>query len=227
LLTITSAAAYSQTGDHDMAVDDAKAAIKLDANYAKAYSRLGHALYCMERYSEAVAAYEKGTKLDPSNEAMKDQLQKAKEMAGPGAGSGTAPAAGGGLGSLASMLGGMGGAGGGMPDLSSMLGGLGRGGAGGMPDLGSIMSNPMFQQAAEMMRNNPGMLQNMMSNPMFQQMAGGMMGRGAGGAGAAGAGTGGGMPDMSSLLNNPDLMNAAANLFGGAGRGRGGADSNQ
>jgi small glutamine-rich tetratricopeptide repeat-containing protein alpha len=198
-----------------MAVDDAKKAISLDASYAKAYSRLGHALFCMERYSEAVAAYEKGVKLDPSNKAMKDQLNKAKEMdtsaPSPAAGAGA-----GGLGGLASMLGGMGGAGG-MPDLSSMLGGMG--GAGGMPDLGSLMSNPMLQQAAEMVRNNPAMLQNMMSNPMFQQMAGSMMGRGAGGAGGAASGAGaGGMPDISSLLNNPDLMNAAASLMG---RGRG------
>lgn len=36
-----SAAAYSQMGEHDKAIEDANAALKLDETYSKAYSRLG------------------------------------------------------------------------------------------------------------------------------------------------------------------------------------------
>lgn len=36
-----SAAAYSQQGDHEKAVSDAKRAIEVDPQYSKGYSRLG------------------------------------------------------------------------------------------------------------------------------------------------------------------------------------------
>lgn len=36
-----SAAAYSQQGDHEKAVNDAKKAIEVDPKYSKAYSRMG------------------------------------------------------------------------------------------------------------------------------------------------------------------------------------------
>lgn len=36
-----SAAAYSQQGDHQKAVDDAKKAAEIDPSYSKAYSRMG------------------------------------------------------------------------------------------------------------------------------------------------------------------------------------------
>lgn len=41
LLTYDSAAAYSQQGDHEKAVNDAKKAIEVDPKYSKAYSRMG------------------------------------------------------------------------------------------------------------------------------------------------------------------------------------------
>lgn len=53
--------------------------------------------------------------------------------------------------------------------------------------------------------------QNMMQNPdMMRNMMGGLGGMGGGGgAPAAGAGAGsGGMPDMSGLMNSPELMAA-------------------
>lgn len=36
-----SAAAYSQQGDHEKAVNDAKKAVEVDPKYSKAYSRMG------------------------------------------------------------------------------------------------------------------------------------------------------------------------------------------
>lgn len=60
------AAAHSQAGDHLKAIDDANKAKELDENFAKAYSRLGHAYFSLGRYSEAVTAYEKGVELDPN-----------------------------------------------------------------------------------------------------------------------------------------------------------------
>lgn len=61
-----SAAAYSQIGQHDNAVSDAREAISVNPSFSKAYSRLGHALFSTGQYAEAVEAYEKGLELDPS-----------------------------------------------------------------------------------------------------------------------------------------------------------------
>lgn len=60
------AAAYSQLNKHPEAIDDAKKASEVDPSFSKAYSRLGHALFCSSRYQEAVEAYEKGLELDPN-----------------------------------------------------------------------------------------------------------------------------------------------------------------
>ncbi|KAI9780607.1 MAG: hypothetical protein M1816_002803 [Peltula sp. TS41687] len=141
-------------------------------------------------------------------------------------GAGGAAAAGGGgmpdLAGLASMLGGggrggAGGGGGGMPDLAglaSMLGGGGgRGGAGagaggaggGMPDLAGMMNNPMFANMAQRMMSNPQMMSNLMNNPQLRQMAENFGGRGGGGGAGGGAGGGGGMPDLSSLMSDPNI----------------------
>ncbi len=64
--------------------------------------------------------------------------------------------------------------GGGAPDLAGLAnmfggGGGGGGGAGGMPDLASIMSNPMLMQMAQNMMANGGM-EELMRNPALQNM---------------------------------------------------------
>jgi len=127
---------------------------------------------------------------------------------GGGAGGGGMPD----LGGLAAMLGGAGGGragGGGMPDLgglAAMLGGAGGAGGGGMPDLSSIMQNPMMRQMAQSMMSNPEMMSNIMNNPQLRNMAGRFGGGGGGAAGAeAGSGGGGGMPDLSAMMNDPNL----------------------
>ncbi|KAK1062865.1 Small glutamine-rich tetratricopeptide repeat-containing protein 2 [Friedmanniomyces endolithicus] len=148
---------------------------------------------------------------------------------GGGAGGGGMPD----LGGLAAMLGGAGGGGaggGGTPDLgglAAMLGGAGGAGGGGMPDLSSIMQNPMMRQMAQSMMSNPEMMSNIMNNPQLRNMAGRFGGGGGGAAGgeAGSGGGGGGMPDLSAMMNDPNLAEMARNLMGGmggAGRGAGG-----
>ena len=80
-----------------------------------------------------------------------------------------------------------------------------------MPDLSSIMSNPMFASMAQNLMSNPDMMNNLMSNPRIRDMAnqfgggaGGAPGAGAGGEGGRGAG-GGGMPDLSALMSDPSI----------------------
>ncbi|KAK0276781.1 Small glutamine-rich tetratricopeptide repeat-containing protein 2 [Friedmanniomyces endolithicus] len=147
---------------------------------------------------------------------------------GGGAGGGGMPD----LGGLAAMLGGAGGGGaggGGMPDLgglAAMLGGAGGAGGGGMPDLSSIMQNPMMRQMAQSMMSNPEMMSNIMNNPQLRNMAGRFGGGGGGAAGgeAGSGGGGGGMPDLSAMMNDPNLAEMARNFMGGmggAGAGRG------
>jgi small glutamine-rich tetratricopeptide repeat-containing protein alpha len=87
-----------------------------------------------------------------------------------------------------------------MPDLASMASMFGGGGAGGggMPDLGSLMSNPMFASMAQNLMGNPEMMNNIMSNPRLREMANQFGGGGAGGSG-------GGMPDLSALMSDPSI----------------------
>lgn len=130
------AAAHSSNGQFDKAEQDAQAAIDIDPSFARAYSRLGHALYSQNKFSEAVKAYEAGLEREPGNAAMKSSLETARsrlsedstvERSGSPSAQGAGPA-------------------GGMPDLSAlagMFGGAGApGGAGGMPDLASMMVSP-------------------------------------------------------------------------------------
>lgn len=189
------AAAFSAAGQHEKAADDAELATAVDPKYSKAWSRLGLARFDMGDYNAAKEAYEKGIGAEGNggSEAMKRGLETSKrklEEAGrapepPAEDLDTAPGASRGAG--------------GMPDLSSLAsmfgggaGGGGGGGAGGMPDLGSMMNNPMFSSMAQNLMSNPDMLSNLMSNPRLRQMA-------------ENFGQGGGMPDMSSLMSDPSV----------------------
>jgi small glutamine-rich tetratricopeptide repeat-containing protein alpha len=61
---------------------------------------------------------------------------------------------------------------GGLADLMSGLGGMGGGaggGGGGMPDLASMMSNPMYMQMAQQLMANGGM-ERLMQNPSVANM---------------------------------------------------------
>ncbi|PLB43953.1 hypothetical protein P170DRAFT_418427 [Aspergillus steynii IBT 23096] len=203
------AAAYSASGQHEKAAEDAELATQVDSKYSKAWSRLGLARFDMADYKGAKEAYEKGIEAEGNggSDAMKRGLETTKRKIEE-ASRGTEPPAD----AVDDAPGASRGAGG-MPDLSSlasMLGGSAGGGqgggAGGMPDLSSIMSNPMFSSMAQNLMSNPEMMNNLMNNPRLRQMA-------------ENFGQGGGMPDMSQLMSDPNLADMARNFMGGAGRG--------
>lgn len=190
------AAAYSAVSQHEFAKNDAELATATDPNYTKAWSRLGLAKFALGDAAGSMEAYKAGIDAEGNggSDAMKRGYETAKRRvqeeggssdlegarsASPGAGAG------------------------GMPDLSSLAGMLGGGGGGGMPDLGSLMQNPMMRQMAQNLMSNPDMMSNIMNNPRLRDMASSFGGRGGGGEG--GAGGAGGMPDLSSLMNDPNI----------------------
>ncbi|KAG5368851.1 Small glutamine-rich tetratricopeptide repeat-containing protein 2 [Yarrowia sp. C11] len=194
------AAAYSQLQLHDNAIADADAAIRVDPNYSKAYSRLGLAKYASGDAQGALEAYEMGMKVEGDNvsDAMKRGYETAKKRVdeeavttrdapADGAGAGGAPA--------------------GFPDLGALGSMFGGGAGGGMPDLAGLMNNPAVAQMAQKFMSDPNALSNLMSNPAVANMAQRMQG--------------GNMPSMSEMMNDPALREMASK-FGGAG-GAGGA----
>lgn len=208
-------AAYSSLRESGKAADDAKAAIKLDPAYSKAYSRLGLALYSMGDAEGAMKAYEDGLKAEGAtpSEGMKKGYETAKKRvqedleAATGGGSDGARSVeptNSNSGSADSNSGAGAGAGagaGGMPDLASMFGGNGGG-------LGAMLQDPRIQQMASNLMSNPGafggMMESMMQDPSIRRMQEQMMG--------------GNMPNLSEMMNNPALQNLR-NQFGGAGNG--------
>lgn len=195
------AAAYSNTQQYDLAIADAQTAVDADPKYTKAWSRLGLARFANGDARGSMEAYQAGIEAEGNggSEIMRRGYETAKkkveeEERGAGTPAEEAPRSAP--------------PGGGMPDLSnlaSMLGGGGgAGGGGGMPDLGSLMSNPMFGQIAQNLMSNPGMMQNLMNNPRLKEMMDGVSG-------------GGGLPDMSQLMSDPTIADLAKNLMGGQG----------
>lgn len=193
------AAAYSGQGKHELAKEDAEMAVAADPNYSKAWSRLGLANYVLGDAKGAMEAYKKGMDAEGGgSEVMRKGYETAKKKVEEEGGDVGAPDA---------TRGAPGG--GGMPDLSSlasMLGGGGGGGAGGggMPDLAGLMQNPMMRQMAQNLMSNPDMMSNLMNNPQIANMANQFAGRG-GAGGQGGGGGGGGMPDLASLMNDPNI----------------------
>ncbi|KAL1958582.1 hypothetical protein VTO42DRAFT_4179 [Malbranchea cinnamomea] len=203
------AAAYSASGDHKKAVDDAELAVAADPKYVKAWSRLGLARYALGDAKGAAEAYQAGIDAEGNggSEAMRRGLETAKRRIAEMEKKDNEPPA-----EDVDDASGSSRNAGGLPDLASlasMFGG-GRGGAGGLPDLSSLMSNPMFANMAQNLMNNPEMLNNLMNNPSLRQLAE-----------RFGSG-GGGLPDLGSLMSDPSVAEMARNLMGGgAGRGRG------
>ncbi|OBZ80052.1 hypothetical protein A0H81_00429 [Grifola frondosa] len=82
------------------------------------------------------------------------------------------------------------------------MGGMG-GDAGGMPDLASMMSNPMFMQMAQQMMQNGG-IEQLMSNPSVANMMNRMQS--------------GNMPSMTEMMADPTLRNLASQFGAGGGQ---------
>lgn len=184
------AAAYSAAKDHESAKADAEAAVAVEPAYTKAWSRLGLARFALGDVKGSMEAYQKGIEYEGNggSEAMKKGYETAKKRVQELEAEDDAE--------IASR--GAGGAAGGpnLSDLADMFGGAGRGAGGGagggMPDLGSIMNNPMFASMAQNLMSNPDLMSNLMSNPRLREMANSF-------------GSGGGMPDMSALMSDPNI----------------------
>ncbi|KAL8742963.1 MAG: hypothetical protein Q9190_004639 [Brigantiaea leucoxantha] len=167
------AAAYSANHQHEEAKADAELAVSADPKYTKAWSRLGLARFVLGDTKGSMEAYEKGIEHEGNggSEAMKKGYKTAKEKVEEE--EKEAAAAGEDGDDAASTARGAPGAGGGMDGLAglaSMLGGGGGGGGagGGMPDLGKLMSNPMFASMAQNLMSNPQAMQGLMNNPQLR-----------------------------------------------------------
>ena len=177
---IYSAAAHSQAGNHLDALNDAEKALELDPNFTKAYSRLGHAHFCLESYDESVEAYKKALAADPGNATIKAslataeaKLEASKTISSSGASAvdqekAASPMDDAGLPNLGGM------------DLGSMLNNPAlMNMASSMmsnPAFSSMLQNPQIAQMAQQMMQDPNALQNMMSNPEIAKLASSMMG---------------------------------------------------
>jgi len=73
------AAAYCKLEQYDLAIQDCRTALALDAGYSKAYGRMGLALSFQNRYEQAVEAYKKALELEPENDSYKKNLKIAED----------------------------------------------------------------------------------------------------------------------------------------------------
>jgi dihydrodipicolinate synthase/N-acetylneuraminate lyase len=67
---------YALLKNYLKALEDADHTVRLSPNWAKGYSRQGTALYYMERYREALEAFNKGLKFEPENVQLAQGLQQ-------------------------------------------------------------------------------------------------------------------------------------------------------
>ena len=182
------AAAYSASFQHNQAIVDAQAAVEADPSYSKAWSRLGLARFALGDSKGAVQAYEKGIDIESSggktaSEALLRGYETAKRRLAEEQAENE---------SISAPTQNPGGSE--LPDLSGLAGMFGGGGkAGGMPDLGGLLSNPMVAQMAQNLMKNPEMVNNFMKNPMLKQMMDGV--------------SGGELPDMSKMMSDPGIAN--------------------
>lgn len=74
-------AAYAKFGQLELALNDANKTVSLKPSWSKGYSRKGSALAFLERFEEAIAAYEEGLKLEPDNQQLKNGASEVKLQA--------------------------------------------------------------------------------------------------------------------------------------------------
>lgn len=163
------AAAYTHLKKFSKAAADARSAILAQPDYVKAHGRLGTALFSMNDYDGAIAAFEVAVELDPANEQYKKDLAAAEGAKKKGS---SVTAGGAGPAGMPNLFGG----GGGFPGMPNIPG---------MPDMGSMMNQVM---------SNPELvssMMNMMQTPQMQEMMGKMMGSMGMSPGLTGMGMGG------------------------------------
>jgi len=78
---LNAALCYLKTKDYLKAKLKSEKVVKLDSNNVKGYFRLGEALYGLTEYHDSVRAYENALKIEPGNNAAKQQLAKARMQA--------------------------------------------------------------------------------------------------------------------------------------------------
>ena len=174
------AAAHLQLSAWSDAVRDCQEAIRIQPSYIKSYPRLAQAYEAQGMYQEAISeGYEAGLQIEPNNAALQQSLAAAQaklaSRANPFA---AAPLSDDGPAQDAPASG--------FPDLGGLGSLLGGGAGGGMPDLGSLLSDPAKMQQ---LMSNP-MIANMMKDPKMMAMA-------------------------SQMMQNPDMMSQLGNMFGG------------
>lgn len=145
------AAAYCHTNEYQKAVDDCLSSIALSPDYVKAYSRLGLAYYFLEKFQDAVDAYERAVEIEPDNKAIQDSLRQARnKVKKQAAKASVAPAAGGDIPGLAGLMG--------NPNMKRALDQMG-----GPAGLSSLMKDPQMMAMAQQMMKDPKMMQQAMS----------------------------------------------------------------
>ena len=71
-------AAYLKKGDHEKALADAEACIKLNPTYAKGYIRKAGALHVQRKFTAAVKTYQAGLLEVPGDKLLRKGLEQAK-----------------------------------------------------------------------------------------------------------------------------------------------------
>jgi small glutamine-rich tetratricopeptide repeat-containing protein alpha len=153
------AAVHSRQGNHEIAIADCEKAISLDPKYATAYSRLGFAYFSTDQRDKAREAYERGIRVCPDNQALKDNLNSL----------GPEPAA----------------AGGAAPDLGAMFGAFANnpmfaGIADRLksPEVQAVLQEPEMAALVAELQANPSAIMAKMGDPRMQRLFGLLMGGG-------------------------------------------------
>ena len=155
----------------------------------KAYSRLGLSNFFLERYEDAVSAYQRAVELEPDNKASQDSLRQAQNklrkvsLPNPNPPNSLPNM----MDSLPELMSG------GHPSMKNAMDKIG-----GSAGLASLMQDPAMMQMAQQMMKDPNMMQQALA--MMQGGGGGGpdLGALAGLMGGGGGGGGGGAPSSSS-----------------------------
>jgi stress-induced-phosphoprotein 1 len=162
-------AAYLQKGDAQNALEDAKACLGLNPQFAKAYSRKGAALHALKRYNDSIAAYNQGLENFPEDAGLtKGLADVTREKDQPfGFSSGGAGRSGGGGGAddpNDPMAGGLFG-----PQMMAQMATD--------PRMRPYLSDPHIMGKIKMVQQNPSLIATVMSDPKMMEFLGIMMGQ--------------------------------------------------
>lgn len=174
-------ACFASLEQYEKALEDATRCVTLKPDWSKGYTRKGLAEFYLEKYDEAEQTYQKGLELDPTNQQLKEGLDRVKESKTEDAG-----AAGNFMQQAFGKL------------LSN-------------PETAAYFQDPEFVQKLTAIQKNPQMISLYMNDPKiqkaFQVILSDFGGAGAGGmfGGEPGAGAGmGGFPGAGAQAHGDD-----------------------